>query len=287
MKILFFLSMIYASVIPNCGVSTCDEEVMAKVRKVKCETTDDCISKFDKTYICAETRDYYYKKKLNNDCEVITTPNGKFCKIAIPPKQCVKNLCETENINCGFGTCEIKVGYELGVGYPICNCEEGYLNKLNYETNRESCIENSCNDSEYCENTELRTESTEEYYDFDKIKTPVCSAEGKCANTCINHFDCKGEKEYCLDGYECVDLDKIECDEGDYVYPYSKNNRNKYEDYKKDFFCYNNCSEENPCDAGFICNSEKKCVPKCINDEQCKLDKFQSDVCDTQLHYCK
>ncbi len=153
--------------------SSCDEESLARVEKYKCETTNECVNRFDSNYVCKETKNYY-KKKLNSDCEVVITPQGQFCKLETPEKQCVKDYCTYENINCGFGTCEIYVE-GIGDGGYTCNCAEGYLHKT-YQDFTVKCIENNCTDSTYCENTTLEDNDGNEYNNI----TSFCSEEHKC-----------------------------------------------------------------------------------------------------------
>lgn len=255
------------------AVSSCDEKELAKVDKYKCETDDECVSKFDDTYVCVESKEYY-KQKSKSDCEVVITPEGQFCSIAIPRKQCVKDYCKYDNIDCGFGTCNLYVG-NIGQGGYNCDCENGYLHK-EYEDGSIKCIENSCENSLFCKYTYIKTE-TETLY------TDLCSGEGKCSEHCSNHFDCKGEFEFCDQSTRCIDLKTIQCSEDEYVDPYYT----KYLSYIEGIFCSKKCDETNLCQAGFICNQNQQCVPKCTTNEQCRQDKFTGNTCNIQLHYCE
>ncbi len=78
--------------------------------------------------------------------------------------------CSLENIDCGFGICEINIS-NTGKKEYFCNCDYGYLKK-HLENGSETCILNECSSSADCLNTEI--------FDGYSYPTPFCSSEGKC-----------------------------------------------------------------------------------------------------------
>ncbi len=169
MKILLLISVLCLTA--SC-ISGTDCQTDALAASVRCSSNEDCANNFDNTYICMDTSNYIIKP-MENGCQVVITPKGSYCGGPAPTQQCVKDLCNYGNVDCGFGTCKLDLSY-IGESDYSCDCDSGYLKKINPVEKSETCIVNSCTTSADCENTEIKTGS---YY---STETPVCSQEGKC-----------------------------------------------------------------------------------------------------------
>ncbi len=166
MKILLLIAIL-------CLTASCSGECQtdALMESVRCSSNEQCTNKFDDTYICMDTSNYIIQT-TENSCQVVIIPKGNSCINAPVRKQCVKDLCNYGNVDCGFGTCKLELS-DIGESSYTCDCDEGYLLKVNLIEKSETCILNSCLTSADCENTAIKRNYS--YY-----PTPVCSEEGKC-----------------------------------------------------------------------------------------------------------
>ncbi len=286
MKFLFLFFLIFFFY--SCGAvsNSCDDIDFDKIEKYKCETNQECIDDFNEDYVCLK-QDFSSSGNTVyevNTCTKVIVPEGNYCSVDVPEKQCVKDYCRLEPDICGLGECHLIYNNFMNGSYD-CRCEKGTLYKI--ENNGVTCLENKCNDSEDCKGAMLVSVNTEDVYKRKLVL--VCSDEGICTDRCIDDFDCKGAGELCLQNSQCVNLDKIECPHGLFVNPYKKrDNFNPGIDSYSDFFCGKNiCRTNEDCDSGFTCGGYGKCVPFCSSDEDCLRDKFSDgNKCDRDLNYC-
>jgi len=247
MKNLLFL----LSSILILGLSSCIPITTGCDVDPECSTTQDCIEKNGENYICVHPENNY---QINSCCA--------------PMAMCVIDICKSDNIDCGLGEC--KNHYEFNYS---CNCDENSVKRKSnknarYSLATDKCIENSCNENSDCNDIFKIVES--KIYGYDRVDLPICSSN-KCVAECETNFDCD-ENFACYHG-RCETILTDTCYGG-----------GGYSDRYNNLKCRDHCGY---CMDGMSCDSFKNCVPECKNDEDCKKDKFTTDVCNTEKGYCE
>ena len=207
---------------------------------------------------CSVTQDCVEGKGENYIC-VHPENNYQINSCCAPMAKCVIDRCKTENVDCGLGECENY--YETNYS---CNCNNDAVKRKGSDT----CIENSCTKSEDCNDIIKIVEN--EIYGYDMIDLSVCD-KGECVAECITNFDCD-DKFACYYG-RCETVLTDTCYGG-----------GGYSDRYNKLKCRDHCGY---CMDSMTCDSFKNCVPKCKNNEDCKKDKFTTDVCNTEKEYCE
>jgi hypothetical protein len=214
----------------------------------ECSTTQDCIEKKGEDYICIHPENSY---QINSCCA--------------PMAICVIDRCKSDNIDCGLGVCENHYN-----SYS-CNCNEDAVKRksdINGKLAIDKCIENSCNENSDCNDIFKIVKS--EIYGYDRVDFSVCSSN-KCVAECETDFDCD-DKFACYYG-RCESILTDTCHGG-----------GGYSDRYNNLECRDHCGY---CMDGMSCDSFNNCVPECKNDEDCKKDKFTTDICNTKKGYCE
>jgi len=259
---LFLLSFLFIF-FPSCfpydnGGGGCGQNI-------ECESDSQCIEEYGENFICFD------EKRNYNNYSLIKT-NKLSC--AGPEAYCVEDICKNLELDCGDGECSLRASYGNGPAFAECICNKNanyakYMEQNAY-TIQKCLIDYSCENSNDCLGVAKKINN-----EFHSVN--VCTPDGLCVKGCSSNLDCKGDKEVCLSsGDTCLDITTIECKENTYNDPY------------KEGRCSSFCNETtNSCKLGFKCSNEEKCVPTCINNDDCLKDKFTGDTCNTELNYCE
>jgi len=240
-----------------------------------CEKDSDCKNR---AYHYDATADFYYSDlpicstegKCVKKCETNLDCDGETA-ICLPDGVCV-------NIDFAYG-CYFPNNIEIELSYANIYNSVEILGKLSCS---EFCTNGSCKEGFICNDDKHCVPSCESNKDCkeDKFTTDICNLEkGYCETECKIDLDCDGENEFCYNNQICLDIFK------DYRYK-KKRNIDYYNIYENNNL-FAKCSSENPCKDNFICNNNQYCVPRCENNEDCKKDKFTTDICDFETNTCK